>query len=205
MIRNPSRRKRNGDHAGRTTPRRWAVPPPHRTRAAPPRPSPGRSRAAHVPAFSKRHQNTPRGSRVLTSGVRPIGCHVASPPMSRRDTPASAGVVGDRDLPRDARPQAVQHWIARNARLRLRRQQKRFTVAVEVSEPDDLRQRHVARPARAARSPHPSTPTPAAATTTALAKAPIAQGRRKGTTGRALQRRAGTHASSAWTKSPAFA
>ena len=61
----------------------------------------------------------------------------------------------NRDLTRDAGPHAVQYRIARDASLRLRRQEKRFTVAVEVSEPEDLRQRHIARPARAARSPRP--------------------------------------------------
>ena len=92
---------------------------------------------------------------MLTSGVRPTGCHVVSPPMSRSDTSAPAGVVVIETSMRDAGPHAVQHRIARNAGLRLRRQEKRFTVAVEVSEPEDLGQRHVARPARAARSPRP--------------------------------------------------
>ena len=62
---------------------------------------------------------------------------------------------GNRDLARDAGPQAIQHGIARNARLRLRREEKGLTVAVQVRKPEDLGQRHVARPASAARPPRP--------------------------------------------------
>jgi hypothetical protein len=50
----------------------------------------------------------------------------------------TGGRRANRDLLRDAGPQAVQHGIAGNARLRLRREEKRLAVAVEIGEPEDL-------------------------------------------------------------------
>ena len=192
------RRKRNSDHVRRMTARVGSA-----TTAAKPGsitvPVARTISIGSYPAFSKRHQNHSRQPRV----------HERSPTdwMPRgvaADEPQRHVGAGrrrrNRDLTRDPGPHAVQ-MDRPNASLRLRRQEKRFTVAVEVGEPEDLGQCHV----RAQRVPldcHIHSATPAATTTTAPARAPIAQGRRAGhDRGRDLQADACTHASSAWTNS----